>query len=87
MGLSRFELLALRLSGVYSNQLSYRPCIKYFPHYYFYTYKMEYGQVVRHQFLVLKIKGSNPFTPILIKYINNVPVAQLDRAIDYGSIG
>ena len=25
MSLSRFELLTLRLSGVYSNQLSYRP--------------------------------------------------------------
>ena len=25
MGLSRFELLTLRLSGVYSNQLSYKP--------------------------------------------------------------
>ena len=25
LGLSRFELLTLRLSGVYSNQLSYKP--------------------------------------------------------------
>ena len=34
MGLSRFELLTLRLSGVYSNQLSYKPqglSIKYLP--------------------------------------------------------
>lgn len=28
MGLSRFELLTLRLSGVHSNQLSYRPLLK-----------------------------------------------------------
>lgn len=31
---------------------------------------MEYGQVERRPFLVWKIKGSNPFTPINIIYYN-----------------
>lgn len=57
MGIGRLELPTLHLSGVYSNQLSYKPLKKKT------DFKLEYSQAVRHWILVSARKGSNPFTP------------------------
>ena len=56
MGPGRLELPTLRLSSVHSNQLSYEPLYRLF------SWSM--AKLVRHPFLVWKIEGSSPSTPV-----------------------
>lgn len=110
MGLSRLELLTLHLSGVYSNQLSYKPffspkkayCFQtsFFFHSVFYLLYTECA--IQSSYLdTIAMDGVSPSGKALDfgssmqrfesfysrRKTNDVPVAQLDRALDYGSKG